>query len=68
MFYDRIEKYQNVSIKTYCDDDLGSNTPWCYFISVSKPSGLPQPTILSQGYVSRESALMAAKTEINVRF
>jgi len=49
MLYDRIEKYQNVLIETYWDDDFGSN-------------------ISSQGSGSRQSALMAAKTEMNVRF
>ena len=68
MFYDRTEKHQNFSIKTYCGNDLDSNKPWCYSIGNSKPLAHSIQVSLSEGYVSRESALMAAKKEIDSRW
>ncbi len=69
MFYDRTEKHQDFLIKTYCGNNLDDNKPWCYSISDSKPLVRSVQTLsLSEGYVSRESALMAAKEEINSRW
>ena len=69
MFYDRIEKHQDFLIKTYCGNNLDSHKPWCYSIGDSAPLNRPiQTTTLSEGYVSRESALMAAKEEIDGRW
>ena len=69
MFYDRTEKHQDFLIKTYCGNNLDSNKPWCYSIGDSRPLARSLQTIsLSEGYVSRESALMAAKEEIDSRW